>query len=526
MLRLEVALLVRIKILNLGITIDVPIGLNLGEALRRAGILALPCGGKGLCKLCRVKVVRGDIEVREDGVLGDSYVLACRARVLGDLEIEVPTYTLEFSDQRVVDPYIHDIADPRTWLDKLLALSNTVIESEPLSDFEYVAIVDLGTTKICTTVYDLDGRRLHSKLVLNPLIRYGLSIIDRLELYVRDMDTRYKMVYELRSKIKELLPTGNRVLIVVAGNSVNQGMLLDQPLDKLARYPFEPPHVRKWIVTSIHCDSLNKNNVTVVFPCIGGFVGGDLVADLVYCEYIGIEKPYMVIDLGTNSEIAIVSNDTIVATSAPAGPAIEGIGIGSSYAEAVTIRNIKSIDVRTNYVEVVVELCGERFAGSDLVKLFAKLVEEGVIDRSGKLRNDHLVVEVYDVDGRRCTSMRLTKRDIRSFQLAKAAIEASWRYLIKSMSIRLDDLKTVVVVGAFGSGLDVESAIAIGLLPPLHDRTIVLGNTVIAGGKVVSMYRLGFELAQHIVERSRHISLTSSTFSKLWLDSLRLEVAS
>jgi len=180
-----------------------------------------------------------------------------------------------------------------------------------------VLLVDLGTTKIAYQLVSINGDILGEDITINPLNKYGADIITRMTHILDDPGKLYMMSRELRKFIAEQLGENNAGVVLVAGNSVMQHIFNGLPIESLAAKPYQPlvrSPVYSWI----------NNTPTITMPMMARYVGGDVYSELAASLELHLPKPYMIIDLGTNTETILVTEDKIHVASTPAGPAFEG----------------------------------------------------------------------------------------------------------------------------------------------------------------------------------------------------------
>ena len=226
--------------------------------------------------------------------------------------------------------------------------------------------------------------------------------------------------------------------MVIAANTTMVYLLMGWDPEELGKAPFRVSHTGEndTQIAGVPCH---------IVPGLSAFVGGDITAGILACGMLEQEDPMLLIDLGTNGEMALGNRHKLYACATAAGPAFEG-GVNRG------------------------------IWGADMVRLLQKLLEEGLMDRQG------LLVEPYFTQGVRIGDVLVTQESVRAVQLAKGAIAAGIELLTESYGIRLDDISKVVLAGGFGYYLDPAAAAAIGLLPKeLTARTVTGGNTALGG---------------------------------------------
>jgi uncharacterized 2Fe-2S/4Fe-4S cluster protein (DUF4445 family) len=229
-------------------------------------------------------------------------------------------------------------------------------------------------------------------------------------------------------------------------------------------------------------------------PPIAGFVGSDCLSVIAATRLPAASGPVMAIDIGTNTEIALAYDGRLVVTSCASGPAFEGYQIshGMKAVEGAIERVTIGPDGAPGELRTIGGRAPLGICGSGVVDLLAGLVAAGIVDAGGRLREhervrrsdggpglEYLVAEGPGGD------IVFTQHDVRSLQLAKAAIASGWKLLLAKVGLAPADLEQVFVAGAFGNELDVDHSLAIGLLPPLpRERVAFVGNAAGVGAQM------------------------------------------
>ncbi len=532
-------------------TLRAEVGCNLGEVLASKGLISLPCGGRGLCGQCIV-YIKGEVPPRTGNEaargLKGNYRLACRVRVYSDVvvkitrrpSLKVPKQSYEVS-LRAVNP-IYNVVDlsqpaisrrkyvPASTLyctsGKALLIDGFIISSAS-NDFSNVLLVDLGTTKIMYQVRDSKANLISDGVILNPLHIYGADIITRVTKALKDPRVYAEMSASLHDLIKSLINREKAVLTVIAGNSVMESIFMGLPLKSLAEKPFQPVAKGPFIFVLP-----GTSHATLLAPLLAGFVGGDAFANLLAAEYVGLQKPYLIIDLGTNTEVLLAVEDKYFVASAPAGPAFEGhitSGVSS------VIGGIEEVRISGFSKEGSPKFTWRGdpvgLLGSGVISLVAELVRYGLVNKEGRIIKGYDVIDGVKLftitGGAEERVINFTYSDLRGFQKAMAAVKAGWRTVLSEGSVSIDDLKYVVLCGSFGSRISPEDAALLRLIPPVSaEKVVITGNLVLSGLKVYVFDKSSQEIARNILSRLIHVDLVrSENFMKLWIKSLKFEGA-
>ena len=442
---------IHITIQNIG-TFSLQKGESVLSVLKEQKLLGFShCGGKGTCGRCAVQFIKGaplpmpaDRRRFSPQQLREGWRLACLAKPVMDAEV-------------VFQP-------PK---EKITILTDDAFRSQAAKTAseacgDTLAVIDLGTTTIVMQLLEAGtGRVIDTCRMLNPQRQYGADVISRME---KALAGEGKALADcvsglLEQGMEKWLAEGFRPkLAVLAGNTVMIHLLLGLDVSKLAKAPFEPVTTARqiWKISGI---------TTVIMPGISAFVGGDIMAGILACQESmqkeGIATALLV-DLGTNGEMALMHRGEILCTATAAGPAFEG-------------------GVTTNV------------PGADLIHIASDLLHSGLIDETGLIQNEKMR------DGIASRGVMIRQEDIRNLQMAKAAVLAGIRVLLQEMDLTPNALQRVYLAGGFGYYLDVDAACAIGVLPMmLHDHVKSVGNAALAGSALYAenLYAQGCDVLQ------------------------------
>ncbi|MFP3898052.1 MAG: ASKHA domain-containing protein [Dehalococcoidia bacterium] len=418
------------------------------------------------------------------------------------------------------------------WRSRVVVRGREVIAVlSPRSRLLGVAI-DLGTTKVAGYLVDLGtGQTLAAKGVMNPQISYGEDIISRISRVIKSPEEAPAIQKLAVDGINELITdlcneaearTEEIVDVVVVGNTAMHHLFLRLPVKQLAISPFVPAISRAAEVRAgeLGLDIAPGARVHML-PNIAGFVGADHIAMLLATDAWKARGTTLALDIGTNTEVSLVCKGRITTTSCASGPAFEGGHIKHGMrAAAGAIERL-----RIDGDEVLYQTIGREppvgICGSGMIEALAQLYLAKFIDEGGRMRDSQRRVRshkgqrefvlVGEEERKGRPAITITQADIRELQLAKAAIRTGIQVLVEASGCREDEIKKVIIAGAFGTYIDVASAVTIGMLPSLPlDRFRQVGNAAGMGAKlalVSSKYR---GRAQDIVSRVSYIELAST----------------
>jgi uncharacterized 2Fe-2S/4Fe-4S cluster protein (DUF4445 family) len=418
------------------------------------------------------------------------------------------------------------------WKSQAVVRNSEVIAIQPPKSRQLGLAIDLGTTKVAGYLIDLnDGRTLAAKGIMNPQISYGEDIISRITTVVHSRDNAATLQKLAVDAINELCielctEAGAKpeeiVEAVVVGNTVMHHLFLRLPVKQLAISPFVPAVSQ---ALDVKAEELGLNIAPGAYvhllPNIAGFVGADHVAMLLATDAWQTKETTMALDIGTNTEVSLIYKGKIIATSCASGPAFEGghIKYGMRAAAGAIERlhiNSDKIQYQTIDKASPVGICGSGILDALAQLYMAKIINEGgrIIDNRPRVRaykgqREFVLVSKEERKGK--PAITITQNDVRELQLAKAAIRTGIQILLETSGCAEDDIKQVMIAGAFGNYIDVASAVAIGMLPPLPlKRFRQVGNAAGMGAKLALTSLKSRTNAQAVASRVTYIELASS----------------
>jgi uncharacterized 2Fe-2S/4Fe-4S cluster protein (DUF4445 family) len=536
--------------------------------------------------------------------LRDGWRLACRAAAREDLVIEVPplqtrpkaalagvgrhvilrpsvqkrhltlaepTMEDQRSDlQRVLDA-LEDL-EPQPSIELLRSLGGVlrssgfdvtaVVVDEELIDVEpgdttarrFALAFDLGTTTVVATLLDLEsGQPVAVRSILNRQQPFGADVITRISATMMDdsaADALRERAHEtMRTLVEEVCVEGEvdpREVyeMTVCGNVTMMQLALGIDPEPLSMAPFVvSAHSFPPVKASDFGVGLHPRAPAFVFPSLGAYVGGDIVAGMLATGLTRDRRLRLFIDVGTNSEIALGSHDRVLATAAPAGPAFEAAQIRCGMrAAAGAIEGVR-IDGDTLALEVIEDAEPVGMCGSGLVDAVAELVQCGLLDHSGRFIPDEEALIRYPELAERLTmigkervfvlhwrgrsrnpedSVFLSQRDVRELQFAKASIATGWNILLNELGVEPSEITQVLLAGSFGAYLTPLSAVRIGLVPRLAlPRIVSAGNVAGEGAKIAALSSRERAEAYAILREVEYVELSGrADFNDLFIDQL------
>lgn len=529
-----------VTFLPAGKTVVVADHTTLLQAAVQAGLqLDAPCGGGGVCAKCRVRVCSGQSaaggsshRLTADEIAG-GWRLACGTKVTEPLVVEIPAAS-----------QVH-------------RLGTILVDGEPVSvrrdphtAGKLGVAFDLGTTTVAGALFDLHtGLERATHAVMNRQIALGDDVISRITAVRQDASALARLQSLAVASLNEIIQalcdacgeTPHAIhRLTVAGNTTMQQLLLGLDPSPLGEKPFTPAFTDAQTLPAARLGLASHPDATLaVFPQIGGFVGGDTVAGLLASHFDTLAQPTLLVDIGTNGEIALLKDGAITAASTAAGPAFEGARIRQGMRATVGAIDqiwLQNGDLRCH---VIGDDEPRGLCGSALVDAVAVLLRLGLIDTTGVLdlpdprpsvltdalarrlvagENGNSYVLAYAGDG--TARVTLTQQDVRELQLASGAIRAGIEALLHKAGLTARGLDTILLAGGFGNYIRRENALRIGLLPPLHYLAIrFVGNASLTGAKRALLAQTEFVRAQALRARTTHVELASEPhFTDLFME--------
>lgn len=443
-------------------------GEKLADVLIRNGVFVdRPCGGKGICGKCTV-IVSGQAQ------------LSCQYVIEDDIEIVLP--------------------------DNDAILSETGIEKSGYYTENMCFALDIGTSTLALALVCLDDCTVVDTLTrTNPQKVYGADIISRIEFCRKaSYEPLHKILIDEINAMIETFCLKKEIPMFVSGNTTMLHLFFGIDPSSMGVAPYTPVFLEKQTANGSEIGLKTISRVESL-PCVSPFVGADIVAGL---NYIGINesnKYNLLIDLGTNAEIALFSESDVICTSAAAGPCFEGANIscGMSATKGAVCAYSKD-GCRTVEDAVPKGICG-----TGLIDIIAELLDSQ-IDETGFMESE--IFEIAD-------GVSVSQLDVRQYQLAKSAVFSAIETLLKLKQLSHNDIEKVYISGGFSSGINISNAVKTGVIPKeFEDKCVSLKNSSLSG---TIKYICGNDETEKILKNAEYVDLSSSdTFSQLFIENM------
>jgi uncharacterized 2Fe-2S/4Fe-4S cluster protein (DUF4445 family) len=408
--------------------------------------------------------------------------------------------------------------------------------------------VDLGTTKVAGYLVDMEsGTLLASEGVMNPQTRLGADVISRLTHATEHPDNAAEFSRLARDCINHLAETLTRRCgaaltcieqVVLAANTAMHHLLLQWPIRQLGFSPYLPASTAPAAIRARELDlDVGRDAMVYLLPPLAGYVGGDHLAMILATGIDETRAVTLGLDIGTNTELVLACNGNLFSCSCASGPAFEGAQIRQGVravpgaVHAVRMETDDRVILETIAGKPPIGLCG-----SGVVDAIAQLARHGIINRLGALDRGHPLVETAPSGGephfvlagaggsKGGRKLSLGQKDIAAIQLAKAAVGAGTSALLAAAGITPAQIERIIIAGAFGTHLNLESAIDIGLLPKLPmQRFSQVGNAAGTGARMVLVSETQRQRAENLGRRIQYIELGGNpNFQRWFSQSLKL----
>jgi Uncharacterized metal-binding protein len=451
------------------------------DILKQAGpSLDMPCGGKGTCGKCRVKV-------------DDKIVAACQTYLENDACVYLNTENQE----------LHSVT-----LNNL----HTDYSKEKIG-----MAADIGTTTICAAFYDMvSGKKLYEQTEKNPQTQFGADVLTRIE-HAKSggLAKLCILVNEQIEKIKQIFG-GKISASVICGNTTMLHLFAEIDPTSMGAFPFTPKEL------------FGKSVGGSYIPrCVSAFVGADVVCAVLASGMASEEKTSLLIDLGTNGEIVLkkAGEAELFSVSTAAGPAFEGATIYQGMLSTAGAINT----VRLNRSLVEFETIGNAaeigICGSGLIDAVAVFLQLGLIDETGTIieKNSPYIGKFEGAPCLKLGNVILTGRDIRQMQLSKSAIRAGIETLLAESDV--STVENLYIAGAFGTYIDLQNSEKIGLIPTgFTEKTICLGNAALTGASDILLNDDAKHFAESLADNIKIVDLSgNNTFIEAYYANMVFE---
>lgn len=407
-----------------------------------------------------------------------------------------------------------------------------LIEPYDTSSRNYGVAFDIGTTTISGQLIDLNsGEILGTKAAYNKQAAFGADVITRI-IYAEKEEGLENLHAACVSCINEIISDlvrehgidlNDLTCVICAGNTTMIHLLLRIDPSYIRRQPYVPTAN---FITTMRCVevgiNINPRGILACVPGIASYVGGDVTAGVLSSGQDTKSVLSILIDIGTNGEIVLGNEEFLIATSASAGPAFEGSGVGSGMRSSPGAIQKVTIDkdFKVNF-ETIGGAKPRGICGSGYIDIIAEMLKSGIMDKDGKIksvkhkriRENELgkeFVVVFKEESGSSSDIVINEADIDNLKRAKAAIYAATRILSKHLSVNLEKVKNIFIAGGFGTSLNITNAIKIGLLPDVErSKFKFIGNSSLAGARHILLSSEALNKSFEIARKMTYFDLST-----------------
>lgn len=494
------------------------VGISLLESLKRHKIyVPAMCNGNGTCGKCSVRFMDGvtEITAADEQVFTESELqrgmrLSCRSFPSKDCLVEV---LASEQDIEVLSDY--KVQEDALYISDVTRVGGCAVA------------IDIGTTTIAMQCIEKSTKCVvDTNVGINMQRAYGGDVISRIKASNDgNKDVLQESIHQDLSKgIEKFLDKGYEIEdIYISGNTTMIHLFMAYSCEKLGVFPFIPETVE-----AIQTTMVLKEKLVLpvhIMPGISAFVGADIVAGMLACDMDQSDKVSVLIDLGTNGEMAIGNKKRMIVTSTAAGPAFEGGNIsrgcasigGAIHAIALEGRNVAKLE--TIYEKEPIGICG-----TGVVDITSELLRVELIDETGRLDDDYFD-DGFVLYKSKEDSIVFTQKDIREIQLAKSAIRAGLEVLILEFGVTYEDIDKVYLAGGFGCKMDIKKGVFLGMFPEeLEDKMEAIGNSALEGCILYAMDENARNRADAIEKTAKEVNLSETKqFNDLYMEYMFFE---
>ena len=473
-------------------------GVYLSEILQEMKDFRMPCAGHGRCGKCKVLAqgMLSEPKEQEQNYLTKKELesgirLACQTKVLGPCHISL-------IQEETIDVLLEKATIHPT-------LENTKLMFQKLG-----VAVDIGTTTLALSLHNEYGL-VGQVGAINPQVVFGADVISRIEHSLNGKGEQ--LAKAVQSGIADLLEQvcqkyGHHVeeidTLVITGNTVMLYLLMKKYPKSLSFAPFQADWLAgQWV--EARDLFLGCRNAKVYLPyCISAFVGADITMALLHTNICRDKKKRLLVDIGTNGEVALWTGEKLLCCSTAAGPAFEGTGLTMGMTASTGAISKVCLEEDTFYVQVIGNQEPIGICGSGVIDAVSCLLQSEIMDETGYLEEEEIIL---------AGNVKITQEDIRKIQLAKSAICAGIEAVLHQEGINIEELDELLIAGGFGSKIDLENAMKIGLLPQMDRNKIkVCGNSALAGAELLLHHCELLEKQKELLQMSQSFDLATNSF--------------
>ncbi len=454
----------------------------------------------------------------------DIFPVSADLEVIKEIPNEVRAEDWKFSACLRVDSIPHLDSD----IYKLIKVSPGHVNRARLA-----VAIDIGTTSLWGELVDLEnGAVLARASRYNPQISMGDDVISRIVFALKKdgLDRLQQHVVKGLNEImdemleKSAQPRDSINYMVAAGNTVMTHLFMGLYPKFLRQTPYVPAaqNIEPVSARSLGLDMPPGSFVTV-FPGVASYVGGDIVAGVLSNGMWQSDEMSLFIDIGTNGEIVAGNRDLLVTASCSAGPAFEGGGL--QYGMRAAPGAVEGILIDPETLEPMIKTIDGKPAlgicGSGIINIVSQMLLIGILNQNGKFAHDlktdrirkgksgHEYVICWAKESGLGEDLTLSEVDLDNILRAKGAMFSGYLCLLEKIGLSVDDLDKVIIAGAFGSFINLDHSVNIGLLPDIpKEKFMFIGNSSLKGARLAAIDRNMMEKSREIARAMTNVELS------------------
>ncbi len=406
-----------------------------------------------------------------------------------------------------------------------------LVESGNTTNKNFGLSFDIGTTTISGQLVDLNSKKiLGTKATYNQQAAFGSDVITRIvyagkadgleKLHNAVTDTMNQIIRDL--VFEHSIDLNDVNCIVCSGNTTMIHLLLSVDPAPIRKAPYVPTANFLPVMRAAEAGiNINPRGLLSCVPGVSSYAGGDTTAGVLSSGIYQLEQPCILIDIGTNGEIVLGNRDFLVACAASAGPAFEGSGVTSGMratSGAIQKIEISKKDFNVKYSTIQNKL-PRGICGSGYIDLLAAMLEAGIIDKSGKIKatgtrirqteTGKEFVVCFKNETATDSDIMINEADIENLKRSKGAIYSATAILVKHLGLEFSSIAKIFIAGGFGTYLDIDKAIKIGLLPDLErSKYVFIGNSALAGARQILLSNEAMSMADSLASKITYFELS------------------
>lgn len=468
-----------------------------------------PCGGRGICGACYVKLIEG--RVSENSIIKEAgeTIRACKSEIQSDL------VRIELGLKNLIEV-------------SKIESGFSIITSFGFSEKHGNTVaIDIGTTTVALIMFEnSNGNILYSNATVNRQAAWADNVLERINCS-NDPEKLALMHAEIINTIEPMLTEidGRFSRVFVTGNTSMLHLLCNVDPSSMGKFPFTPVFLNaRTLQSKEFFGNLLPFDLTIL-PSASSFIGADVIGGLIAADFENSADKSLFIDIGTNGEIVLKDGGQYYSASAAAGPAFEGYGLscgmrgGEGAISEIRIGGDFSVDCKTIGDIAPIGICGSAY-----IDFLAAGRQAGLLESSGRFSEKApLLMQKGAKAFIIADGVYITEADIANLLKAKAAIHAAVLTLLQELKLEVPGINKVFIAGGFGRNINLQNAYSCGLIPEFKCDPLFLGNSALGGAYLCALDNTMLKRAQSLAGKIQNMELnTSAFFEDFYIDAMFL----